>query len=154
MQSKKMYFRKYELKKTESILIDRIKISTSRDIDRLCRNLYYDDLHLYESFFIILLSQAHVVQECKIIGYSPISTGGMTSTVVDIRLLAKVAIESLCTKIVLVHNHPSGNNTPSENDRVLTQRCKETMKLFDIAILDHIILCENSYYSFADEGIL
>jgi DNA repair protein RadC len=79
----------------------------------------------------------------------------MTSTVVDIRIIFKRALEVAGTaRLVLAHNHPSGNLSPSEADRVLTQRIKDAGKLLDINLLDHVILAENGYYSFADEGIL
>jgi DNA repair protein RadC len=74
--------------------------------------------------------------------------------VTDIRLILKPAIEKLASSIILCHNHPSGNHRPSENDISITQKAKEAAKFMDITVLDHIIVCEKNYYSFADEGVI
>lgn len=126
------------------------KISTSRDSEQFIRQFYFEDISIYESFFILLLNQAH-----NTTGYAKISQGGMTATVVDPRLVAKYAVEGLAARIILAHNHPSGNLQPSEADRQLTQRIKDGLALLEIKVLDHIILApEGGYYSFADEGLL
>ena len=80
------------------------------------------------------------------------SVGGVTATIVDVRIIFKEALENQATSIVLAHNHPSGNNQPSLDDMKLTKKIIEAGKLFDISILDHIIICENQYYSFSDNG--
>ena len=87
-------------------------------------------------------------------GYFKISQGGITWTLVDIRIVAKYAIENLATGVILAHNHPSGELMPSEADRQITKKIKDALKMFDIQVMDHLILTEQSYYSFADEGIL
>ena len=87
-------------------------------------------------------------------GYFKISQGGITGTVVDIRIIAKYAIENLATGVILAHNHPSGKLMPSEADKQITRKVKDALKMFDIQVMDHLILTEQSYYSFADEGIL
>lgn len=88
-------------------------------------------------------------------GIYEISSGGITGTLVDLRILFAVVLKSLSTSIILAHNHPSGNLKPSEADKRLTNKIKSASELLDIKLLDHVIIIPNgSYYSFADEGIL
>lgn len=138
----------YSLKKTESEF-EKVKIQSSNDSVKYLRQFYLDDIGIYESFFLMLLNRAN-----QVIGYVKISQGGVTGTVVDPILVAKYAIDSLAKGVILCHNHPSGNLNPSDADRQITEKIKQGLKLFDISVLDHIILTENSYYSFCDEGIL
>jgi len=138
----------YSLKKTESEF-EKVKITSSADSVRYLRQFYLDDIGIYESFFLMLLNRPN-----QVIGYVKISQGGITGTVVDPILVAKYAIDSLSKGVILCHNHPSGNLNPSDADRQITEKIKQGLKLFDISVLDHIILTENSYYSFCDEGIL
>ena len=90
----------------------------------------------------------------KTIGYAKISQGGVSGTVVDVKLIAKYAVESLASGVILAHNHPSGNLTPSHQDIALTRKVKEALTLLDSQLLDHVILSADGYKSFADEGIL
>lgn len=138
----------YSLKKTESEF-EKIKISSSQDSVKYLRQFYLDDIGIYESFFLMMLNRAN-----QVIGYVKISQGGITGTVADPILVAKYAIDSLAKAVILCHNHPSGNLNPSDADINLTAKIKQGLKLFDITVLDHIILTESSYYSFADEGDL
>jgi DNA repair protein RadC len=124
------------------------KITRSSDINEYVRKFYNDDIELYESFFVLFLNQVH-----NTIGWIKLSQGGISGTVADPRLIAKYAIETLCSAVVLVHNHPSGNSNPSEQDKAITEKIKDGLKLFDIRVLDHLILTKESYYSFADEGL-
>ena len=127
-----------------------IKIQMSRDAADFIRQFYSDDIHLYESFFLLLLNKAN-----NTIGYAKISQGGVCGTVVDTIIIAKYAIDALASTVVLAHNHPSGNLKPSQADIDMTKKVKEALKLFNVAVLDHIILApENGYYSFADDGML
>ncbi|MBN2813805.1 MAG: DNA repair protein RadC [Bacteroidales bacterium] len=103
----------------------------------------------YEEFWVLLLNRSNKVTEKR-----KISQGGITGTVTDIRLILKMAIDSLSTSLILCHNHPSGNLQPSEADINITRRLKEASSLMDIAVLDHVIIAGRSYYSFADEGII
>lgn len=102
-----------------------------------------------EEFWVIFLNHRN-----KIIGKERISSGGLTATVVDVRILFKEAIERLATAIVIAHNHPSGTLKPSRADIQLTQKIKSGSKLLDIQLLDHLIVADSGYYSFADEGRL
>lgn len=123
------------------------KITCSSDAYRILLNQLVD--LSYEEFWIIYLNRKN-----KIIGKEKVSSGGITGTVVDNRIIFKNALDRLATSIVLAHNHPSGNLTPSVEDIKLTQKLKEGGKLLDILILDHIIISHNGYYSFADDGKL
>ena len=135
----------YTLRK-EQTNIENEELLSSKSSNQFARKFFFEDLGIYESCFIILLNNAK-----KTIGYAKISQGGICGTVVDPTLIAKYAIESLCKGVILVHNHPSGSLEPSSNDDNLTKRIKECLKLFDIVLLDHLILTEESYYSYADK---
>lgn len=103
----------------------------------------------HEVFAVVYLNKANKINHFEII-----SKGGMTGTVADPRIILKKALENEATSIVLSHNHPSGNLKPSRADEELTDKIKEASKYFDIKVLDHIIVSEDGYFSFADEGIL
>lgn len=87
-------------------------------------------------------------------GYAKISQGGLSNTIIDIRLIAKYAIDVLAASVILVHNHPSGSVLPSSCDNELTRRVAQGLKLLNIKLLDHIIISEDNYYSFSDEGAI
>jgi DNA repair protein RadC len=104
---------------------------------------------LTEEFWILLLNRAHyLIKKIKI------SSGGTSATVVDPKLIFKLVLEHQAVAVILAHNHPSGNHSPSPTDIQLTQRLSEAGKLLDITITDHIIFTDKSYFSFADEGML
>ena len=126
---------------------ERNKITSSKDVFLLL-NSKYKDLP-YEEFWVIFLNRSN-----KIIHKERMSQGGVSGTVVDIRIILKKAIENLASSIILSHNHPSGQLKASKQDLDLTQKLKEAAKLIDVSVLDHIIVADNKYYSFADEGIL
>ncbi len=123
------------------------KIRSSQDIYNLMAT-ELRDLPV-EAFWVVMLNRAN-----RIIDTHKVSQGGISATVVDLRLVMQKAIEKLASGLVLVHNHPSGNLEPSEADKQLTQRIQQAAKIFDINVLDHIIIADHRYYSFADEGIL
>ncbi len=126
----------------------KIKISTSNDAAKYALQFYHNDLDIYESVFLILLNA-----RANTIGYAKISQGGIIGTIVDKVIVLKYAIESLATSIILVHNHPTGNNNPSKNDRILTKEINNVCKMLNISFLDHIILSSaKKYYSFADNN--
>ncbi|MFW6327608.1 MAG: RadC family protein [Bacteroidota bacterium] len=128
-------------------VIQKSKITLSRDVFDFFHPLI-GDLH-HEEFWIIMLSRSNrIIQKMKI------SQGGIAGTVTDVKLIMKSALDKLATSIILCHNHPSGNIQPSEADRQITNKLKKSGDLLDIAVLDHVIIGENSYFSFADEGIL
>jgi len=109
-----------------------------------------DTIEAHESFKVLLLNNAN-----KVKGIIEISKGGITGTLVDLRLLIAVVLKSLSVAIILTHNHPSGTLTPSASDKAITQKIKKAAAFFDVKILDHIIITPNAdYFSFADEGLL
>jgi len=103
----------------------------------------------HEVFAVMFLNRAN-----KIKHYEIISEGGITGTVADPRIILKKALENDAVSVILCHNHPSGSIKPSKADEDLTQKIKEAASYFDIRVLDHIIVSEEGYYSFADEGLL
>ena len=90
----------------------------------------------------------------KVVGYHRISSGGVTATIMDVKVIATVALNNCATSVALAHNHPSGNLTPSEADKQMTTKIKNGLKLLDITLIDHLIITDNGYFSFADEGLL
>jgi len=136
----------YELKKIQTEF-PATKITSSKESYEFIKQFYVDDIEIFESCFILLLNNSN-----KTIGYAKISQGGITGTVIDVRLIAKYAVDSLATSVILAHNHPSGNLHPSNADINLTEKAKKGLNLLDINILDHIILTSENYYSFADNG--
>ena len=98
---------------------------------------------------LISLDRSH-----KVVGVTTISEGGMDSSVVDIRLILQIALLTHSSALILAHNHPSGTLRPSRQDDIITKRVKEAALLMDITLCDHLIVCEDGYYSYADEGKL
>ena len=127
----------------------KVKITTSKAAEEFIRQFYSDDIGIYESFFILLLNRGGYTT-----GFAKISQGGTAGTVVDVKIIAKYIADTLAHGIILAHNHPSGNTTPSAQDKQMTERIKDVAKIFDTNVLDHIILTEEDYYSFADNGNL
>lgn len=124
-----------------------VRIQSSRDVHEYMSPMLEDLPH--EEFWIIFLNNSN-----KIIKSVQLSKGGLTATVVDVRMLFHTALDCLATAVVLVHNHPSGSLTPSREDKNITNKIKEAGKVLDIHLLDHLIISQNGYLSFADEGIL
>jgi DNA repair protein RadC len=129
---------------------ERPKISGSSDAYKIFRETWDHSIEHHETFRIMLLNRSN-----KVLGIATISTGGISGTVTDIRIIFQYAIKANACSIILAHNHPSGETRPSEADSRITQKLKEGGNLLDIAVLDHIILTpEDKYLSFADEGLL
>jgi DNA repair protein RadC len=122
------------------------KINSSKLVFEIMQPMIGELQH--EEFWVIYLSNSN-----KPIAKKQISKGGFTATLVDIRIVFKYAIELSATAMIICHNHPSGSLKPSQSDIDLTQKIKDAGKTLDIATLDHLIITETSYYSFADEGI-
>jgi DNA repair protein RadC len=138
----------YELRKVQSDF-PCIKVSTTMDSANFIRRFYGDDIEIFESFFILLLNRANMT-----VGYAKISQGGTAGTVVDLKIIAKYAVDSLAHSVIMAHNHPSGNIYPSPQDISLTEKANKALDLLDIDVVDHIILTKESYYSFAENGKL
>ena len=122
-------------------------ISTSSDIARYLQAKLQDYRH--EVFAVLFLNRANKVNHFEIV-----SEGGITGTVADPRIILRRALEENAVSIILCHNHPSGSLRPSRADEQLTGKLKDAARLLDISVIDHIIVSENGYYSFADEGLL
>ena len=122
-------------------------VKSSADIAQYLKAVLKD--FSYEVFAVLFLNRANKINHFEII-----SRGGITGTVADPRMILKKALENDAVSLVLSHNHPSGSLKPSRADEELTLKIKEAAKYFDIKILDHIIVSEEGYYSFADEGLL
>jgi DNA repair protein RadC len=127
--------------------LDKPVVQSSKDIAQYLKAILKD--FTYEVFAVLFLNRANKVNHFEII-----SRGGITGTVADPRIILKKALDEDATSIVLSHNHPSGSLKPSRADEELTQKIKEAAKYFDIKVIDHIIVSEEGYYSFADDGIL
>jgi DNA repair protein RadC len=125
------------------------QIVTSKDAEEILRNVWSDDMELREEFYILVLNRAH-----KVLGYYLISQGGLTGTVVDVKLVFSVALKCHACGIILAHNHPSGNTKPSAQDLDLTKKLVAGGKLLEVSVLDHLILTTEEYFSFADEGMM
>ena len=123
------------------------KVKTSKDaFNYLSRFLSHKNR---EEFWVLYLNNSNTI-----ISHKCIAQGGITQTTADIRLIFEHALNCLATSIILAHNHPSGNLFPSDADRQLTKRIKDGGNLLSISVLDHVIVTDNAYYSFADEGIM
>lgn len=128
----------------------RPKISGSRDAyNVLMASWDMNKIEMVEQFRILLTNRAN-----KVLGVMDVSTGGISGTMADPKIIFVSAIKALASGIILAHNHPSGNLNPSQNDIDLTKRLKTAGKLLDIDILDHLIITSEGYFSFADQGLM
>ena len=126
----------------------KIKINSGDTAYSLLMSLWdMDTIELQEEFKVILLNRAN-----DVLGVYSLSKGGITGTVVDQRLIFAVALKCNATGIILCHNHPSGNLKPSDADVTMTSKIKKCGELFDINLLDHLIITKNGYYSFIQES--
>lgn len=126
------------------------KIHSSLDIKNYICNIVDFDTLIEEHFYVIFLNRAN-----NIIGWYQVSIGGVSASIVDIKKVLTAALGCLASSIICVHNHPSGNLKPSNADIKITNKIKNSIKLLDMSLLDHIIVGNNQeYYSFSDEGVL
>ena len=141
-----------ESKRNKFVAIDfdpKAVIKSSSDVSNILRAIMDKHVSIYEAFYVLFLNNSN-----KVVGYYKASVGGINATVVDERLIMKVAINLLTCKMVLSHNHPSGTLQPSSADRSITEKLRKACSYFSIELLDHLIITEDSYYSFKDEGEL
>lgn len=124
-----------------------VRIKSSKDVADIFQPILSDLAH--EEFWILYLNRSN-----KVISRMKLSQGGISGTVIDVRLILKKAVECLASGIILCHNHPSGNLNPSEADTKITKKIREAGNYMDIQLLDHLIISEKDYYSFADNGLL
>jgi len=133
----------------ESADVFKAKIVRSDDAVRYVRDFYPDDMNIREHFYALYMNHAN-----NTVGYQHISMGGIAGTLVDIKFILKGALDTMATGLILVHNHPSGNLRPSKSDDTITTKVGDACKLIDVRLLDHLILTEDSFYSYADNGKL
>jgi DNA repair protein RadC len=126
--------------------VDLIKVTSSKKIFEMMQPIIGELAH--EEFWVLFLNNSN-----KIISKSQRSKTGMTGTIVDVRLVFKLALENGATGLILCHNHPSGNLEPSKADKEITKKLKAAGESLDVKVLDHLIITETKYYSFVDEGI-
>jgi DNA repair protein RadC len=128
----------------------KVKVTSSKIIYDLIINQWNSDIIEYqEEVKVILLNRSNIV-----LGIYEMSKGGITGSVVDIRIILGVALKCSASSIIMVHNHPSGKLAPSDADKSITRKLKEACDLLDISLLDHLIISKDGYYSFTDEGKL
>jgi DNA repair protein RadC len=123
------------------------QIKCSKDVADIFQPILSDLPH--EEFWILFLNRSN-----KVINRMKLSQGGISGTVTDVRMVMKKAVEYLASGIIVCHNHPSGNLNPSESDSKITQKIREAGNLLDIQLLDHLIISDKDYYSFADNGLI
>ncbi|TSA51866.1 MAG: DNA repair protein RadC [Actinobacteria bacterium] len=138
---------KLSLSRDGSVAAERKTVSKSQDLYPLLAS--YFEHHDREEMLVVLLDAKH-----RIVGLHTVSIGSLTLSIVHPRETFKAAIVSNCAAIILAHNHPSGDPTPSEEDRILTKRLKQGGELLGIPVLDHLVIGEGKYVSFADHGWL
>ena len=129
--------------------VQNIKISSSNDVNMYIRKIFPVGIDIREAMLVLYLNNSN-----RTLGYSITSIGGISGTVVDVRLVLRDALLTQSTSMILVHNHPSGNLNPSQADLTITVKINKAGKLMDIKLLDHLILTKESFYSFADYGKL
>ncbi len=128
---------------------ERIRIINSKAAyETLLKTWDMETIELYEEFKVLLLNRAN-----KVLGIYTLSKGGISGTMVDLKLLFAVILKSAASSIIMVHNHPSGNIKPSEADKMLYEKIKKAADYLDINILDNLIISGDGYYSFVDEGV-
>lgn len=126
--------------------VELVKITSSKLVFEIMQPIIGELAH--EEFWVLFLNNSN-----KVISKGQLSKGGITGTIVDVRLVFKLALESGATSLILCHNHPSGNLAPSEADKQITKKLKLAGESLDVKVLDHLIITETKYYSFVDKGI-
>lgn len=134
-------------RRNQSEALEREQIKGSSDAARYIRPTLGDLPH--EEFWVLFLNRSN-----RVIGKQKLSQGGITGTVIDVRLVLKMALEKHCTSLIFCHNHPSGNIDPSDADKKITRQLKDAAALMEIPVIDHLIITQAGYFSFADAGIL
>jgi DNA repair protein RadC len=130
--------------------IDKPTVKSSLDSYKVLHTHWdMDTIELHEEFKVLLLNRAN-----QALGVHHLSKGGVSGTVVDAKLIFSVALKCNASSIILAHNHPSCNKKPSQADIDITNKIKEGCRCLDMTLLDHLILIKDSYFSFADEGLL
>ncbi len=127
--------------------IDKIPVKSSETVFKLFHPLMGDLEH--EEFWLLMLNRAN-----RVLGRYKVSQGGISGTVIDTRIILKKALDNLASSIIVCHNHPSGNKQPSDADVKITGKLRKAAQILEIKLLDHVIIADKSYFSFADEGLI
>lgn len=135
--------------KTKNKFKEMSHIDNSYAAEQLFRKIWSNKIEYVEEMYMILLNTAN-----RSLGYSKVSTGGVSGTLVDVKVIFQIAIMGNASSFILAHNHPSGNLKPSNADIILTKKIKEAGKIMEIKLLDHLILTKEGFMSLADEGKL
>lgn len=134
---------------TPNLLVDMSVKNSKKSFELILNEWELETLQMQEEVKIILLNRSN-----KVLGIYSLAKGGLTSCIVDVRIILSIALKTLATGIILVHNHPSGNLKPSKADLDITKKLKNSCDLLDISLLDHLIITKDNYFSFADEGLI
>jgi len=125
------------------------KIKESKEAVEVFRKVWHQDINIRERVYVLFMNRVN-----NVIAVSEISAGGVSGTVIDTKILFAQALKLLASGIILAHNHPSGNLNPSGHDKDITTKVKKGCEVFDMVLVDHVILTEDDHYSFANEGSL
>lgn len=126
---------------------EKIPVKSSETVYKVFHPILGDLEH--EEFWLLMLNRAN-----RILGRFKVSQGGLSGTVIDTRIILKKALDNLASSIIVCHNHPSGNKQPSDADVKITEKLKKAAEILEIKLLDHVIIADKSYFSFADEGLI
>jgi DNA repair protein RadC len=129
---------------------DKVTITSPEKMVEVMRSIFNSDTILWtEEVIMVCLNRAN-----DVVGYYRVSSGGFSGTVLDPRVVMTIALQNACSSIILAHNHPSGNLKPSEGDKAITEKIKNACAFFDMKLLDHLIITDESYYSFNENGLI
>jgi DNA repair protein RadC len=129
---------------------DKVTITSPDKMVEVMRSIFDADTILWtEEVIMVCLNRAN-----DVVGYYKISSGGFSGSVVDPRVVMTIALQNACSSIILAHNHPSGNLKPSEGDKAITEKIKNACAFFDMKLLDHLIITDESYFSFNEGGLI
>lgn len=129
---------------------DKVTITSPDQMVEVMRSIFNADTILWtEEVIMVCLNRAN-----DVVGYYKISSGGFSGSVVDPRVVMTIALQNASSSIILAHNHPSGSLKPSEGDKAITEKIKNACSFFDMKLLDHLIISDNGYYAFAENGLL
>jgi len=129
---------------------DRLKVTTSSDAAEAFRAMWKQSMEHRESAYVMFLNRNN-----KVLGIHKLAEGGLCGTIIDVRCIFQIALKANACSVILAHNHPSGNEIPSEADKTITKKIREAGKFLDIPLLDHLIMLPgDGYMSFADEGLM
>ena len=146
------YFKVSEIKVSYTDKVkasERPQIGASKDAVHIFKHIFKDCIQHHEEFYVMLLNRGN-----KVLGVSCISKGGISGTVVDVKIILQLALKANASSLIVSHNHPSGNLTASAADVKITEKLKNACQLIDLCLLDHLIITDESYLSFADDGLL